>query len=247
MLGPSVPNANVLQRALWIRCGATMGTAFSIEVESRQFLVTAQHVIRERAKVPIELAYDGRWQPLVHSAIICPDPVVDIAVIVPRLQLTLALEYGTGSEGVRLGQQLFALGFPYAPSDLSTAGTPYLQHHGGPLPYVKSATLASFLKAPGPGHVSLLLDTYVNEGFSGAPLVGFASGDPKIRIVGVVSHYVPEGGRLAATEDQLSPRRHPGLVVALDIAHAIDAIWSADPTSGAPLDPAFGDPPGDRP
>jgi hypothetical protein len=39
-----VPNANVLQRTLWVRCDGKYGSCFTIEVDTRQFIITAAHV-----------------------------------------------------------------------------------------------------------------------------------------------------------------------------------------------------------
>jgi Trypsin-like peptidase domain len=229
-----VPNANVLQRVLWLRCGSRLGAGFTLEVDGHQFLITAEHVLRERSSSPIEVALDGRWQALDPCAMLEPDPWVDVAAVALRQRLTVALEtVADGTAGLVIGQQVFGLGFPYAPADLAAAGAPYLQYHGGPVPYVKGATLAAFLKAPGPGHLTMLLDCYVNEGFSGGPVVGYAGADSRIHVFGVVSHYVPEGRRLEEASP-LSIDRHPGLVVAHDITHAIDAIQAAGPTLGAP-------------
>lgn len=37
--------ANVIQRVLWVRCGTATGTAFALDVDGRQYLATAKHIL----------------------------------------------------------------------------------------------------------------------------------------------------------------------------------------------------------
>jgi hypothetical protein len=229
-----VPNANVLQRALWIRCGQKLGTGFTIEVEHHQFLVTAKHVVDRHQDQPVEVFTDGLWRPLGGSPIPSDPEWVDVAVFAPSRVLTPALPTLFGNKGATVGQQLYILGFPFDPTEelSNLLHLPGL----GPVPMVKGGHLAAFVKTAGAGHLSMLLDCYANEGFSGGPVVGFTGKSPgQVAIMGLVSHYVPEHKPVVAGDQKtaLTAEHNPGILVTFDIGHAIDGIYAAGPTRGA--------------
>ena len=37
--------ANVIHRVLWVRCGTATGTAFALDVDGREYLATAKHIL----------------------------------------------------------------------------------------------------------------------------------------------------------------------------------------------------------
>lgn len=228
-----VPNANVLQRTLWLRCGQKHGTGFTIEVEDHQFLVTAKHVVNQHPSQAVEIFMEGSWRPLDGIPVPGDPEWADVAVFAPSRVLTPALPTLFDHKDARVGQQLFILGFPFDPGEQLSN----LFHLAGlgPVPMVKGAHLAAFVKTPGAGHLSMLLDCYANEGFSGGPVVGFTDKAPgQIAIMGVVSHYVPEHKPVVAggATTALTAEHNPGILVTLDIGHAIDGIHSFGPNLG---------------
>jgi hypothetical protein len=56
---------NVTNRVFLIKARSMTGTAFAIEVDGRQYLITAKHVVREieNGEV-IQISKDGIWSPL---------------------------------------------------------------------------------------------------------------------------------------------------------------------------------------
>ena len=216
-----IPNINVLLRTLWIRSAGSHGTGFTVEVDDRQFLVTAAHVVPSKSEV--EAYLDGGWR-VLRGRYIPPDPdYVDVAVFELEVAITPTHPTTFGVEGAMLGQELFILGYPFDPS----AAAELIHQEGlGPLPMVKGGRLAAWLHAPGPGRNTMLVDCYANEGFSGGPVVGFlpapGAGNARraVGILGVVSHYVPEhqpvidfgrADRAQRPDESRDPRglRHP--------------------------------------
>jgi hypothetical protein len=155
---------NVYDRVLMIRVGTSYGTGFTLDVDGRQYLVTAKHVVAGLAAEGTLLIYrHDAWMPLPVKILRCDDPV-DIAVLVPPSQLTVNLPLEATMKGVRYGQDMYFAGFPY---QLHTTA-PNL-NGGYPVAFVKKAIMSGEVKEDGASVI--LLDGYNNPGFSGGPLL----------------------------------------------------------------------------
>jgi hypothetical protein len=226
--------AQVLERTFYIQHGGHLGTAFTLEVSSRQFLVTARHVVDGlEPGGSIGIHIDGEWTPLRVEPIWCSLEAADVAVLSPPRQLSPVLPLPSGMDGAFYGQDMYLLGYPYTP----TAGTARLSS-GQPLPFARRAALATWTKDIAPDRNVLFLDAYANPGFSGGPVVFAADGGHSrtdYRVAGVISHYVPEEQPvfLRGEATPLIAQANPGLVVAHDVRHALDAIASAGSGLGA--------------
>lgn len=87
--------ANVLTRVLMIRVGQYQGSAFTMEVDGRQYLVTAKHMVKRlKAEDSIEILNDGQSSSVSVEVFRRDDPV-DIAVLVPPAQLHPCVRAGT--------------------------------------------------------------------------------------------------------------------------------------------------------
>src|SRR5271157_2435182 len=81
--------SNVLRRTLLIQASET-GTAFTIEVDNRQYIITAKHVVGtlpNEAESTIKIRKKSGWSDLKVRVFKCDEPV-DIAVLVPPVQVT---------------------------------------------------------------------------------------------------------------------------------------------------------------
>jgi hypothetical protein len=167
-LSGGVPRAqlttNVYDRVLMIRIGTNYGTGFALDVDGRQYLITAKHVIAGLGSEGTVLIFrnDG-WSPLPVKVFRCDDPV-DIAVLVPPTQLTVDYPLEPTMKGVRYGQDMYFAGFPYG---LHTSA-PAL-NGGYPVAFVKKAVMSGEIVEDGASEI--LLEGYNNPGFSGGPLV----------------------------------------------------------------------------
>jgi hypothetical protein len=187
--------ANVYERVLLVRVGgngpsAETSTAFTVEVDGRQYLLTAKHVVAKLAPSDfIEYAKAGKWVRLPVQVLRCDDPT-DIAVLVAPYQLTTTFEFPLDTSRIAYGQDVYFLGFPYG---ITLNGT---NVNGSlPLPFIKRATYSGTFPLNAAKHsVLILLDGYNNPGFSGGPIVykePFSQGWV-YRLVGVVSGFQPE-------------------------------------------------------
>lgn len=220
VLGADLITTNVLQRIRQIRYGGQSGTAFSLEVDGRQYLVTARHLFTPSGSVSrIEVRNEPDWLPIaVRRLEVLPEDV-DIAVFAPAEQVTPVLPIAVTATGLALSQDLFFLGYPYG---MSTAGQAI--NAGFPLPFVKKGVCAALMFQS--GYLTIYIDALNNPGFSGGPVVAMHAGSTVPTIVGVVSGYrfedTPVLRKGAGTD--LSLRSNTGLAIATSIQPALDAI-----------------------
>ena len=80
---------NVYHRVFHIQYGQGTGTAFTIDVEQRQYLITARHLVQGLSSPGIiKLFRKNQWNNIQVQPIWCSDSSVDIAVLVPPQQLS---------------------------------------------------------------------------------------------------------------------------------------------------------------
>jgi hypothetical protein len=181
--------SNVYTRVLMVQVGDKRGTAFTMEVDQRQYLVTAKHMVAGlKPEDSIEIFKGGQWSAINIKVFRCDDPV-DIAVLVPPTQLTptFSLEPVTMQHGYFVGQDAFFAGFPFG---LSMPG----RDLNGPFPFalVKKGTISAIVEEK--GATVLLLDGHNNFGFSGGPMVYRDLNQTEVvfYLAGVVSGFFPE-------------------------------------------------------
>lgn len=187
--------SNVYERVLLVRIGGNgprpeTATAFTVEVDGRQYLLTAKHVVASLAANDfIEYAKAGKWVRLSVQIFKCDDPT-DIAVLIPPYQLTTAFEFPTDLSKISYGQDAYFLGFPYG---ITLNGT---NVNGDlPLPFIKRATYSGTIPLDvAKRSVLILLDGYNNPGFSGGPVVykNPFSQSWDYKLLAVVSGFQPD-------------------------------------------------------
>lgn len=244
--------ANVLKRVVRIAVSGGSGTAFTIDIDGRQYLITAKHVVATIKDLhsTIQVFGDGgKCEDTPVTVLRCPDPI-DIAVLVPRKPLTVTHSLTADSGGMMLGQDVYFVGFPYADPNLNTV-TPALENIG----FVRKAVWSAQQivdKA-----ITMYFDGRNNAGFSGSPIVFLENGKPaEFKVAGVVSGYRTDYEYVMnpepIEENQVTPedlalnrvRRgvdgklrklvqtghvitgNTGIVVGYDIHHAVELIRS---------------------
>lgn len=178
--------SNVLRRTLLIQASEG-GTAFTIEVDGRQYLITAKHVVGKlpnEAESTIQVRKKNGWAPLKVTVFKCDDPV-DIAVLVPPAQVTVNFALEPTSKGMMAGQDAYFVGFPYG--NFTTYAT-----QPDVFGFVKRATVAQFDSLPDAHAQMILLDGYNNPGFSGSPVVyrDLSQSGIVFKVAGVLVSYV---------------------------------------------------------
>src|SRR5262249_19327186 len=138
-------SSNILQRVFNLRMGSASGTGFTIEVDNRQYLITAKHVIGSSAPSgTIEIFHDSNWASTPYRLIQVEPEAVDIAVLALDQQLGKVLPVTLDFKGAFLSQTVFFVGFPYG---LSIEGRAV--NSGYPLPLVKHGIIAAFFNQEG--------------------------------------------------------------------------------------------------
>lgn len=197
--------ANVLRRTRPIKIDSTkLGTAFTIEVDRRQYLITAKHIVQslpDGQENTIQILEIKGWTSIKVRVFKCDDPC-DIAVLVPPAQLTVAFPLQPSSVRMILGQDVHFVGYPFGMIK-TYAGSPDV------FGVVKKATVAQFDSMPDKDMSLILLDGYNNPGFSGSPVVyqNFferdSSGQPVLKVAGVISGFRHDWSEIKEKEKEI--------------------------------------------
>ena len=232
----TVPTSNVIYRVLRIRTPTDTGSAFTIEVDGKQYLITARHLLEGfGSQGEIELWMEDRWSRIPVRAIYPAKETVDIAALDAGRPLTVTFPLEPSAGGLTLGQQVYFLGYPYG---LGTAGSAAPAPPGfGEIPFLKSG-IVSAMDDRDPEAGLLYLDGHNNPGFSGGPIVFWHDESRRFRVAGVVRGYRNEALPVlkkknlddprAQAHNDLYTRANSGIVIGYDIRHIIDAIRRAN-------------------
>jgi hypothetical protein len=228
--------AQAYERVLEIKTSVGTGTAFTIDYPfsgtgtapgqpdegGRQYLITAKHLLPPSESHPrVELENRFFRAELELDLLAVSPAIADVALAPLERPLTASLYLPAGSQGISFSQRLFFLGFPYGMALEATGGQR--------MAFVKGGLLSASAEVA--GEKLLYLDGFNNCGFSGGPVVAWIDG--VLRVVGVISGYRHErvaayAGGTPAYEGQtvtgIEVRANTGIVIATDIAHAVDAI-----------------------
>jgi hypothetical protein len=107
-------SGNVYDRTVLLKTTVGTGTAFAIDIDNRQYLVTARHMVTGLGDHhQVSVLRENQWKSLEVTIFRCKDPI-DIAVLVPNQLLTHAdaLPVSYPSK-LYFGQELFFVGFPF--------------------------------------------------------------------------------------------------------------------------------------
>ncbi|MBA3676577.1 MAG: trypsin-like peptidase domain-containing protein [Sphingosinicella sp.] len=200
--------------------GQGTGSAFTLEVDNKQYLITARHLVGEtKNPTEIRLWLFDRWHEievkLVGTGTDQFPPESDFAVFACQERITTFSQTATRGS-FYLSQDVYFLGYPY---NNMTDGlwSPNLA-----FPLVKKAIVSGVMKTSiKPG--LLVLDGHNNPGFSGGPVLAQSPEDQQIRVIGIVSGYktdlMPIDGK-----DELWVEVNAGIIYATPMAQILDAI-----------------------
>ncbi len=215
---------NVLQRVFNIKYGDITGTAFTVDVDNRQYFVTATHVVAGLADgSQIEIWHNQAWK-AVPFILIGHHANADVTVFsINQLIRSHAME--AASNGMSLGQDVYFLGFPHGLR--SEAGE---MNRFFPFPIVKKGCLASLPFPQGETEVGryFWVDGNNNPGFSGGPVIFKAAGDNNFRVCGIVHGYMAALTEVEEVESTNTTRQvvrnNTGIMKVYDIGCAVNLI-----------------------
>ena len=222
--------SNVIQRTFHIRYGDTAGTAFAIDRGSRQYLVTARHVVKDITSAnSIEILHERQWKTLSVEVGGIGADAIDVSVLACPIRLTPPHPLLASNAGLAYSQQVYFLGFPFG----WHSGMENLNREL-PVPFVKAGIVSAMITGPAS---RIYIDAHGNRRFSGGPVVFAPNGKSvgELRVAGIVSEapkprletVVDKAGRPLVGDDGKPMAYFPenqGLVMAFDIRHATDLI-----------------------
>jgi len=224
----------ILNRVFPIKFNQHEGTCFVVDLDDRQYIISARHLFREiKPGDPVQLFIDLRWITLKVTPIFPESEKTDIVALAADQLVAPKMEVLTGDEGIYVGQDVYFLGFPF---NLATRFDQPVAIH---LAFIKKAVLSAIDARPESGHI-LYLDGHNNPGFSGGPVI-FANYDQRDRLqtAGVIAGYrqqptevvTAEVKEAADTSDKKGKRRtvqfvreNTGIVVAYAFSEIRKAI-----------------------
>ena len=214
----------VVQRVLCVRVGSDTGSAFVVENDQKQYIVTARHVVAAAddniGPNEILVQRERQWMSVPVSVVALGEGETDIAVLAPTSPVAVVGAQPVLAGRLAYGQQVRFLGFPFGWASGGEELT-----NGYPLPFVKAGIVSAILAPDGPsGATTIYVDAHGNPGFSGGPLVYEpVETQERFGIAGVISDILVES----------STKNHVGFVRAVGIRAAVEMI-EGNPI-GAPL------------
>ena len=215
--------SNILQRTFRIKnIKEETGTCFTIDVDNRQYIVTARHIVEGLVGQSIvSIRYEEEWKGLQVTLVGHGKGAVDISVLAAEhwKSVTLPLPPISGEAPMFLGQDVYFLGFPHGlESNVGALNSNF------PLPLVKKGIVS---RVPS-SQETMLLDGHNNPGFSGGPVVF----RPPQRgndfcVAGVVSGYrfTVEPVYENQGKEQIGYyESNTGIILAYNINHALELI-----------------------
>ena len=181
-----VPTTNILARTFRIKTAEGRGTAFTVDVDGKRYLVTAEHVVGTAPLESIEIETNTGWDEIKVETVGQPVRDIDIAVLSPKVPIhDHSYPIDIERKGrVALGQDTFMCGFALGMSTPSNyTDFPY------PKPSVKKSVLSHS------DQFHWFLDGTVNPGMSGGPVFVMDSAIPTI--LGVVSGHKLERAKVS--------------------------------------------------
>lgn len=211
---------NVIQRTFHIRLGNSTGTCFTIDVEGKQYIVTAKHVVSNINQVQqVSIFQDNQWKDMDVTLVGHCNEEIDISVLTTNVRLSPDFPLPTVGN-IIYGQDVYFLGFPYG-----MTGEIGQMNRDFPLPFVKKAIVSCLHTTPTDAQL-LFLDGHNNPGFSGGPVVFKEPNNDSFKVAGVISgyRYNEEPIYQGAQELPLAYRYNTGIIISYGIKHAVDLI-----------------------
>lgn len=229
----SLITSNVIHRTFHIGWGDSTGTAFAIDRASKQYLVTARHVVKGiKSGNAIKLFHEEEWKDLPVDVVGIGKGKIDVAVLACSIRLSPSHPLVVSGENLVYGQSVYFLGYPFGWDSGSEQ-----MNRGIPLPFVKAGVVSALKSAD---VTKIYLDAHGNKGFSGGPVVFVPNGHPRNEwhVAGLISALppYPQSAWQPMVDRNGTPfinpagepigyvQENPGIVVAIGIKHALELI-----------------------
>ena len=215
---------NILQRVLKVRCGNACGTAFTVDIENKQYLISAKHIFENSSgDIEVRRGNENMWIKVDTKPIFHDEEMVDIAVMPLHRLITPNHKLIPQKGNYFLSQDAYFLGFPFGfemgDKDSRTHNNDY------PIPFVKKCIISAFSRVTTPTGSTvqqIYLDGHNNIGFSGGPVIFQGIPDKEeMHVFGVVSSYFHD---LDPEKKDLGLRENSGLFLCYSMGYAMEII-----------------------
>jgi hypothetical protein len=203
------PTGDALTRTMLIQTALGRGTVFSIDVDNREYWITAKHMFTGERQpvgemndhtVSVAILNPGHesqeWLPETFT-VIDPGKDIDIVVLAPEKPLLLTpLHLNPEDGGIPIGGVCTFLGFPYGGGWKTLMQGQDGSSQAEWFPYIKHCTVSGQLHddasplQKNAGGTIWILDGINNEGFSGGPVL--MNTGPQQEVFAVISGYRTE-------------------------------------------------------
>ena len=80
---------NILQRTFRIQYGGFTGTCFTVDVDGRQYLITARHIVSSIAGPNmVQIQHENTWKSLAVELVGHGQGDIDVTVLAPPVQIS---------------------------------------------------------------------------------------------------------------------------------------------------------------
>jgi|SRR6185369_800279 len=223
--------SNILSRVFLVKYGVNQGTGFTIEVQDRQYLITARHLVKGMKNGDnVDILQLGGWKQFAVKPLFPTPEEVDIAVLVLDVQISPAYPLEATSENLSVSQPMYFLGFPFGIGIDSRK-----INNGYPFPLVKKGICSAIVPSSTNDYMLIILDGMNNPGFSGAPIVFVDQTTRALKVAAVVSGYrnqeyvvkrkiTEKGKEDRFTDTDMVIQGNSGIVTGFNIKSAVDII-----------------------
>ena len=221
--------ANVIHRVFCLITQKGIGTGFTIEIDNKQYLITAKHLVEHIAfskeKKGVIRIFHKNQQKMLHITLVghCNEEN-DISVLSTDIQISPTYNMKPSVAQLAYGQDVYFLGFPYLDGkDISNINRNF------PMPFVKKA-IVSNMSDIRRKKVIFYLDGHNNPGFSGGPVIFKPIGHTEYQVAAVISGYrcqqdsVYQGDEQSKLATKFKYETNTGIIISYGIKCAVDLI-----------------------
>jgi len=178
---------NVLNRVFLIKYGNSVGSAFTIEINEQQYIITARHIVGNiRKEDNISIYHDLIWKNLKVKTISFEDPKFDVIVLVPDFKIAPKTDIKFTMDNLYIGQDVYFLGFPFGlKTEVGELNSNF------PIAFVKKG-ICSSIDSTDKEFIKIWIDGFSNPGFSGGPIVFKDSFSGNYQIAGMLKGHLAE-------------------------------------------------------
>ncbi|ARN84781.1 S1 family peptidase [Candidatus Nucleicultrix amoebiphila] len=215
--------SNVLHRVFNILCGDQIGTCFTIDVDDRQYVITAKHLLEKwDGSSSMKIFHENFWKDIQLTLVGHCNGDIDISILKAEIQLSPNFLLEASSANMGYGQDVYFLGFPYG-----MQGNIGKLNRDFPLPFVKKA-IVSCMQFLEDGTQIFYLDGHNNPGFSGGPIIFKEYNKSDFKVASVISGYKSTEESIFQGENEvpLVYKYNTGIIISYGIKHAVDIITS---------------------